>query len=315
VLFSDWDRDGDADLRVTNDRQYNRDGEEQLWRVFDEQPAAYTREEGWKLVRIWGMGIASQDLTGDGLPEIFLTSQADNKLQTLLDGPASPTYTDIAIRRGVTAHRPYVGDDTFASTAWHAEFQDLNNDGFMDLFIAKGNVDAVPGFAVDDPNNLLIGQPDGTFVEGGLEAGIVHDGRTRGAALVDLNGDGLLDLVEVNREEGVRIWRNAGSGESGDGSELGNWVDIVVAQTFGSNSGAVGSVIELRIGDYSMTREVTIGGGHASGQLGPHHFGMGSADMASVRVTWPDGSVGDWLDVDAGDTVVISRNAQGVPGS
>ena len=36
------------------------------------------------------MGIASQDLTGDGLPEVYLTSQGDNKLQTLLDGPAQP---------------------------------------------------------------------------------------------------------------------------------------------------------------------------------------------------------------------------------
>jgi len=308
VLFSDWDRDGVADLRVTNDRQYNRDGEEQLWRVSEDQAAVYTREEGWKLVRIWGMGIASQDLTGDGLPEIFLTSQADNKLQTLVDGPESPAYADIAIRRGVTAHRPYVGDNTLASTAWHAEFQDVNNDGFIDLFIAKGNVDAVPGFAVEDPNNLLIGQPDGTFVEGGVEAGIVHSGRTRGAAIVDLNRDGFLDLVEVNREEGVRIWRNAGSG---DVSELGNWVDIVVEQTFGFNSGAVGAVIELRIGDYTMTREITVGGGHASGHLTPHHFGMGSAEVATVRVIWPDGSVGDWFELEAGHAVVVARDAQG----
>lgn len=307
VLFSDWDRDGVADLRVTNDRQYNREGEEQLWRVFGEQPASYTRDEGWNLVRIWGMGIASQDLTGDGLPEVFLSSQADNKLQTLVDGTDTPTYTDVAIRRGVTAHRPYIGDDTFPSTAWHAEFQDVNNDGFMDLFIAKGNVDAVPGFAVEDPNNLLIGQPDGTFIEGGVEAGIVHAGRTRGAALVDLNRDGLLDLVEVNREESVRVWRNVGSGDSTAAAELGNWVDIAVEQTFGTNSGAVGAVIETRIGEYAMMREITVGGGHASGHLGPHHFGIGRADIAIVRVIWPDGSVGDWLDVSAGETVVVSR--------
>ena len=36
------------------------------------------------------MGIASQDLTGDGYPEVYLTSQGDNKLQTLADGPARP---------------------------------------------------------------------------------------------------------------------------------------------------------------------------------------------------------------------------------
>ena len=29
-------------------------------------PRAYTADDGWELLRIWGMGIASYDLTGDG---------------------------------------------------------------------------------------------------------------------------------------------------------------------------------------------------------------------------------------------------------
>ena len=33
VLFSDWNRSGQRDLRMTNDRHYYRDGTEQLWRV------------------------------------------------------------------------------------------------------------------------------------------------------------------------------------------------------------------------------------------------------------------------------------------
>ena len=51
------------------------------------------------------------------------------------------------------------------STAWHAEFQDVNNDTFIDLFVAKGNVEAMPEFASQDPSNLLLGDPDGTFTE------------------------------------------------------------------------------------------------------------------------------------------------------
>ena len=95
-------------------------------------------------MQIWGMGIASHDVTGDGLPEVFLTSQGDNKLQALTEGAAQPSYSDIAIRRGVTAHRPFAGDDPLPSTSWHPEFQDANNDGFTDLFITKGNVEAMP---------------------------------------------------------------------------------------------------------------------------------------------------------------------------
>ncbi len=69
-------------------------GEEQLWRDrCRAQPRGCgRREEGWQPLRIWGMGIASYDLTGDGYPEVYLTSQADNKLQTLADGPARPQY-------------------------------------------------------------------------------------------------------------------------------------------------------------------------------------------------------------------------------
>jgi enediyne biosynthesis protein E4 len=214
MLFSDWDRSGRADLRVSNDRQYYRDGEEQLWRIVPgEAPRLYTREEGWQRLQIWGMGIASHDLTGDGRPEVFLTSQGDNKLQTLEEGASGPSYVDIAIRRGATVHRPYAGDVDLPSTAWHAEFQDVNNDGFIDLFVAKGNVEAMPDHAARDPNNLLLGQADGTFVEAAPEAGIVTFAKARGAAVVDLNLDGMLDLVVVNRRENVELWRNVGWGD------------------------------------------------------------------------------------------------------
>ena len=90
MLFSDWDRSGRRDLRVTNDRHYYTDGEDQLWRVLpDEAPTEYDRADGWQRLRIWGMGIASQDLDGDGYPEVYLTSIGDNKLQTLAGGPGS----------------------------------------------------------------------------------------------------------------------------------------------------------------------------------------------------------------------------------
>ena len=167
MLFSDWDGSGRRDLRVSNDRQYYVDGQEQLWRVAArEAPRAYTAADGWRPVQIWGMGIASYDLTGDGRPEIYLTSQGDNKLQTLAAGPSRPTYADIALQAGVTAAQPYAGGDTLPSTAWHPEFQDVNDDGLVDLFVSKGNVNAMADYAAKDPSNLLLGRPDGTFVEG-----------------------------------------------------------------------------------------------------------------------------------------------------
>ncbi len=254
------------------------------------------------------MGIASHDLTGDGHPEVFLTSQGDNKLQTLADGSARPSYRDIAIRRGVTAHRPFTGGDVMPSTAWHAEFDDVNSDGFMDLFIAKGNVEAMEDYAARDPSNLLLGGPDGTFVESAEAAGVLSYARGRGAAVADLNLDGMLDLVKVNRRADVELWRNVGRGEATVPAPMGAWVSLRLEQP-GPNHHAIGSWIEVESAGRTTEREITVGGGHAGGELGWIHFGVGSADRVRIRVQWPDGERGPWLDLIANRFAVIERGA------
>lgn len=303
VMFTDWDRSGRRDLRVSNDRHYYRDGEEQLWRL-DERapPRLYTAADGWRPLQIFGMGIASADLTGDGLPEMFLTSMGDNKLQTLGEGRQLPIYEDIALDRGVTAHRPTTGDETQPSTAWHPEFADVNNDGFLDLFISKGNVEAMVEAAANDPSNLLLGRPDGKFEERAADAGLISEGRGRGAALVDFNLDGWLDVVEVNRRENVKLWRSLGR------SGAANWISLDLAQA-GANRDAVGAWVQVRLGDRTWERELTVGGGHAGGQLGWMHFGLGDASAAEVRVQWPDGELGPWLRVAANTFAIIERGA------
>ena len=308
ILFSDWQRSGRRDLRMSNDRHYYRDGTEQLWRIEPGvAPVAYGEADGWRPLQIWGMGIASQDVTGDGLPEVFLTSQGDNKLQSLVGDASKPTYEDIALARGVTATRPFAGGDVLPSTAWHPEFQDVNNDGFVDLFVTKGNVEAQPDYATRDPNNLLLGTADGTFVEAAEAAGIVDYHRARGAAVVDLNLDGMLDLVVVNRRENVTTWRNVGRGDADHPSAMSGWIEVRPRQPAEPNVDAIGSWIEVRIGDRVVSREVTIGGGHAGGQLGWVHVGIGEEAQAEVRVRWPDGAVGPWQTVAAGERVTVDR--------
>ncbi|MCU0265188.1 MAG: CRTAC1 family protein [Actinomycetia bacterium] len=302
ILFFDWNGTGRHDLRMANDRHYYREGEgeEQLWQVEPGRaPRLYTRADGWAELRIWGMGIAPRDVTGDGLPEVFLTSQGENKLQALAEGPDRPTYENIAIRRGVSAAEPAMGAGSLLSTAWHPEWADVNNDGLVDLYVAKGNVEAQPDFAAEDPSSLLLGQPDGTFVESAREAGIVSLGRSRGAALADLNLDGLLDVVEVNR---------VGAGDSTHPVPLGHWAALRLAQP-GGNRDAIGSWLEVRTDGVTSRRQLTIGGGHAGGQLGWVHVGLGAAGSADVRVTWPDGEVGPWVRVAADSFVVLERGA------
>ncbi len=311
MLFSDWDRSGRRDLRVSNDREFYpaESGQEQLWRIAaGEPPRLYSDADGWAQLQIEGMGIATYDLTGDGYPEVFLTSQGPNRLQSLLAGPAQPTYRDIGLKRGVYTDVPFTGGDALPSTAWHPEFVDVNNDAFADLFISKGNVDEQPGHAMKDPSNLLLGQPDGTFREGAEAAGVVSFARGRGASLADLNLDGLPDLVEVNYRDRVMVWRNVGSGTAEAPAPMGHWLAVSLNEP-GPNRDAIGAWIEMKVGDMTTRRELTVGGGHLSGASGPVHFGLGAADKAQVRVQWPDGEVGSWLSVRADRRVVIERGA------
>ena len=305
MLFSDWNHSGTPSLRVANDREYYEGGQEQLWRIEPgNDPALYTEAEGWKPLRIWGMGIASADLAGNGYPAYFVTSMADNKFQTLADlpkgSPPQPTYKDEAYARGLTAHRPYAGGDLRPSTAWHAQFEDLNNDGLDDLFVTKGNVAKMPDFAAKDPNDLLLQTPDGKFHEAGAAAGIAGFGVARGAVIADFNLSGLLDIVVVNRWAPAQLWQNVSA-------NAGHWLEFALEQP-GPNRDAIGAWIEIRCEGKIMRREITVGGGHASGQSGWRHFGLGEVADADVRIVWPDGMTSDWQRVAADNLYVLERD-------
>jgi enediyne biosynthesis protein E4 len=87
---------------------------------------------------------------------------------------------------------------------------------------------------------------------------------------------------------------------------MGHWLGVRLRQP-GANRDAIGSWIEVKAGDATIERELTVGGGHVSGQLGATHFGLGAADAAEVRVTWPDGETGPWVPVAADQYVTLDR--------
>lgn len=272
-MLAAQDARGVTTLRISNDRHYYvRGGSEQMYDI--NALRFLGPEDGWPSVSLWGMGIASRDLTGDGRDEVMLTSMGDQLMQL-----ATPEggYISAPYNIGTYAHRPHTGDDGRPSTGWHAQFGDINNDTRPDLFIAKGNVDQMPGNAMNDPNNLLIQKEDGTFVETAETAGVADTARTRGAALADFDGDGRLDLITINRRASARLYRNETPAE--------NWLSVLLTQPTG-NRYAIGAVV--KIGDQSQQN--TVGGGHASGIAGPLHFGLGSADQVEITVQWPDGT-------------------------
>lgn len=305
ALFTDWNNSGTADLRLANDREYYEGGQEQMWQVRPGQPLKlYTKDDGWAYLRIWGMGIAGYDIDGDGYQEYAITSMADNKLQTLKDPPKDgaapkPTYKDVGWPKGVTAHRPFMGDDLRPSTAWHIDFQDVNNDGRVDLFIAKGNVAEMPDFAMKDPNNLLVQRADHTFIEMADKAGVASTKTSRGGALADFNLDGLVDILVVNRWESAQIWRNTTQ-------DAGNWLMLRLNEP-GPNVNAIGAWVEIKTDQGVQRREVVAGGGHVSGQAGWVHAGLGTETKAEVRVRWPDSGWSEPVLLDANGFVLLEQ--------
>jgi hypothetical protein len=288
------DARGKPTLRISNDRHYYvSGGNEQMWDIAERRFLGL--DDGWKNVSLWGMGIASRDLDGDARDEVMLTSMGDQLLQLAQE---DGTYAAAPYAIGTYAQRPHIGDDGRPSTGWHAEFGDLDNDGLADLFIAKGNVDQMPGMATRDPNNLLMQKVNGTFVEMGATAGVATVERSRGATLADFDGDGRLDLVVTNRRAPLEIYRNVTP-------DTGHWLRVNLAQPAG-NRHAIGAVVQLETGVSRQSLQKTIGGGHAGGQALPLHFGLGAAKAATLIITWPDGAE-TFHHTDVDKTVTITR--------
>jgi hypothetical protein len=89
---------------------------------------------------------------------------------------------------------------------------------------------------------------------------------------------------------------------------MGNWIGLDLRQD-DANRDAIGAWIEVKTDQGVQQRELTIGGGHASGELVPVHFGLGNAQTAQVRITWPDGQVGEWQQVDSNQIYLIQPGA------
>ena len=218
-------------------------------------------------LRLNGMGIASHDVTGDGYPDVYLTSQGANVLQTLprwavAARPSGTSPSSWGSRRRV----PSVGGDPLPSTSWHPEFADVNNDGFVDLFVSKGNVEDPGGLRDEGSVRPVHRRPDGTFTSDAEAAGIVSFARARGAALADLDVDGLLDLVVVNFQDPVRIWRNVGSGTAAAPVPMGHWLGVQAASPARTATrSARGST--SRPATRRRIASSRSGGGHVGGQL------------------------------------------------
>jgi hypothetical protein len=124
-----------------------------------------------------GNGMAAADVDGDGLPDLYFTTQVgSNQLWRNL---GNGRFEDITGMAGV-------GMTNQISVA--AAFADIDNDGDPDLFVTT----------VRHGNRLFENQGGGRFRDITREAGVEYSGHSSGALFFDMDGDGLLDLFVAN---------------------------------------------------------------------------------------------------------------------
>ena len=149
-----------------------------------------------------------------------------------------------------------------------------------------------PDYATKDPSNLLLGQPDGTFVEarrGGRHRQLRPRAR-RGARRPQPRRPARPGRGQLSARR-CRVWRNVGVGHGRRARADGPLARRTGSRQPGGNRDAIGAWSRSQVGDTVIgRRELTVGGGHVSGQLGWTHFGLGPATRGARSASpWPDG--------------------------
>ncbi len=135
-----------------------------------------------------GGGVALADLTGDGLPELFLTSNQGGSKLYLNKG--SYRFTDVTEQAGVEGEGFWATGATFA---------DVNGDGLLDIYVCyAGNVSGQRRANELYINNGLGKDSVPTFTEAARAYGVADEGYSTHAAFFDYDRDGDLDFYLVN---------------------------------------------------------------------------------------------------------------------
>ncbi len=193
-----------------------------------------------------GGGVALADLTGDGLPEIFLTSNQGGSKLYLNKGKYR--FADVTEQAGVEGEGFWATGATFA---------DVNGDGLLDIYVCyAGNVTGQ-----HRANELYINQglgKDGvpTFTEAGRAYGVADEGYSTHAAFFDYDRDGDLDFYLVNNSfrpaasfgmRNIRHIRNALGGHKLYRNDGNKFTDV--SEKAGIYGSEIGFGLGVTVGD------------------------------------------------------------------
>ena len=295
--FGDFDADGWLDIFVANDGVLD-----QLWvnqgdgRFLDQalvRGVAVDLEAG---VPKAGMGVTTGDIDNDGDLDLMVCNLVDESDSVYRN--EGTHFKDVTARAGLgRVSRHY--------TRFGMGWVDFNNDGRLDLYQASGRVMRRANVFGDDPfaepNLVFRGVEGGKFEEvlprGGTAEELYFTGRA--AAFGDVDDDGAMDVMVVNRDAPAQLMRNIVP-------DRGNWIRFRVLEEHGRD--AEGAYLTLDVAGTAMRRDVRSGFSYLACNDARVHLGLGEADRVDeVVVTWVDGATDRFGPFDAGADFVLRR--------
>jgi hypothetical protein len=289
------------------------------------------RETGVGYAPKSGMNASVGDVLNQGKLAIYVSNISEegillqgNNLWVPTGGSREvPVYENMARAMGVD-----LGGWSFG-----AQFGDLNNDGFLDLYLVNGYVSAsrresywydyskIAGghrFVIGDaanwpamgnrslagyqPKRVWINDGSGRFVEVAQMVGAIDRYDGRAVALADLSGRGALDVVVANQRGPLLLYRNRVAPDR-------QWIGFALQGSCrGDNSpqpctnrSAIGAQVEVFWNGGRQVQEVSGGSGFCSQNQRSLHFGLGAqgrVERAVIR--WPSGRMQELIAPDAG---------------
>lgn len=272
----------------------------------------YRTDDGWQQVEAFAamthstMSFDFGDIHNDGGLELFATDMkpyADDPQtmaawQPVMESMMSQDHAadDPQVMSNVLQITEVAGFDESAvesgvdatGWSWSSKFGDLDQDGFLDLYVVNGMMEAtmfahLPDHELVEENQALRNDRSGEFVsmpQWGLAS--VRSGR--GMSMADIDGDGDLDIIVNNLRGMAQLFENQLC--------TGRSLQVDVRWRGTDNPYAVGAVLRLHTSAGTYQRQIRVSSGYLSGDTARVHFGFpDDAALQMLEIQWPDGVV------------------------